>query len=246
MSLFVTRGEARPILEFVPPSGEPGGIYLAHVTRRHTKDSHLPTAATDLLFTTENLDNKADIILPVLELAGKALKIKGGALFKKDKFVGYIDEYAIQGARYIRGVEKDAIVTAPDPDRPGEFIVFEIFRHDTKIKPHVDGDNIYFTLDIAMRGNIDEVSDRNEYDTMNTEVLRRAQTLIAEEVKRNIMYGLQKTQELDTDILFFGKLLKAEEPKTWARVKDNWDEIFPTVPLIVSVNVSIINVGEHK
>lgn len=246
MSLFVSRGEAAPLLDFTPPSGEPGGIYLANVARRHVKDSHLATAATDLLFTTESLDAKGDLALPVLELAGKALKIKGAALFKKGNLVGYIDEYAIQGVRFIRGVEKDVVITAPDPDNLGEFVVFEVFRHDTKIKPHVDGDNIYFTLDIAMRGNIGEISNKNKLNALNTEELRRMQTFIVEEVKRNIMYGQAAVQAKGTDILYFGKLLKAEEPKIWARVKDNWDTIFPTIPLYVSVNVSIINIGEHK
>ena len=85
MSVFVTPGEARPILSFVPPSGEAGGLYLAHVALRQIKDSHLGTGRSDLLATVQTLDAKGDILLPVVQLAGKALKVKDVAVFKGDR-----------------------------------------------------------------------------------------------------------------------------------------------------------------
>ena len=123
----------------------------------------------------------------------------------------------------MRGVEIDETIVAPDPDHPGEFILFELFRHDTKLTPRIEGDNIYFTLDIAMRGNIDEISNNRQFDAMNTAEQRRAQFLIAEEVKRTILYAHQKLQVLGTDAVPLGALIKAEHPDTWEKIKDNWE-----------------------
>jgi len=52
---------------------------------------------------------------------------------------------------------------------------------------------------------------------------------------------------LQVDASVFGAKLKAHEPVVWEKVKDRWnDEVFPTVSLLVSVNVVIENIGEHK
>ncbi len=245
-NVFITSGEARSILEYMPPDGEPGGIYLNKVARRQVKAPQLATAINDLLSVMQVLDAKGDVFLPRVELAGKTLKLEGSGMFKRDQFIGYVDEYTGKGARIIRGAEKSALITAACPMHPGNFLVFELFRHDTRLRPHVDGDNIYFTLDIAMRGNLGEVSCQAEHDTTSSEYLRTAQVLFAEEVKRNVLHSHRTLQSLGVDPIGLGRYLKAYEPAAWARIKDRWDEIYPTVPLIVSVNVSIVNVGEHK
>jgi len=244
--VFITSGEARPILEYMPPSGEPGGIFLNHVARRQIKAPQLATAINDLLSVMQLLDAKSDLFLPRVELEGKTLKLEGAGLFKRDQFVGYSDEYAVKGARIIRGAEKSALISAACPVHPGNFLVFELFRHDTRLRPHVDGDNIYFTLDIAMRGNLGEVSCQAEHKTQSSEYLRAAQVLFAEEVKHNVLYAFQAQQKMGVDGVGLARYLKAYEPVAWARIKDRWDEIYPTVPLIVSVNVAIVNVGEHQ
>ncbi|MDR3589717.1 MAG: Ger(x)C family spore germination protein [Negativicutes bacterium] len=245
-NVFITAGEARSILEYVPPSGEPGGLFLNHVARRQLKAPQLATARNDILYVAQTLDGGGNVFLPRVELEGKTLKLDGAGLFRRDQFVGFADEYAVKGGRMIRGTEKSALITAACPIHPGNFLTFELFRHDTRLRPHVDGDNIYFTLDIAMRGNLAEVSCRAQHDTMTSEYLRSAQVLFAEEVKRNVLYTYRNGQELGFDALGLGQYLKAYEPDVWDKVKDRWDEIYPTVPLIVSVNVAIVNIGEHQ
>ncbi|MDR3559990.1 MAG: Ger(x)C family spore germination protein [Negativicutes bacterium] len=245
-SVFITSGEARSILEYIPPSGQPGGQYISNVARRQIKDPELATARTDLLYLMQALDAAQDFALPRLELEGPVLKIKGAGIFKRGQFITYLDEYAVKGGRMIRGTEKAGVITAECPVHPGNYLVFELFRHDTRLKPHVEGDKIYFTLDIAMRGNLGEVSCQAEHDTKSSEYLRAAQALFAEEVKRNVLYTYQLQQKNGVDVVGLGGCLRAYEPATWARVKDHWDDVCRTVPLEVSVNVSVVNVGEHQ
>ncbi|HHV86270.1 MAG TPA: Ger(x)C family spore germination protein, partial [Petrimonas sp.] len=202
-------------------------------------------ARADLGYISQHIDAGVDVIVPRIELADKVVKLGGQALFKKDKFVGYLDEYGVKGLRFIHGTEKSAIITVGCPDHPGEMLVFELFNHDTKLEPHGEGDNIYFTLDIYMRGNIGEVQCPS-HDTKNPDYIRKLEVLFAEEVKRNVLYSLGVCQKLGVDAPRFAGKLKAYKPKIWAKIKDRWDEIYPTVPLVVSVNVTIRNIGEHK
>ena len=244
--IYITPGEAGKLLKIAPPSGEPGGVFMASLARRNPKDIHLPTARTDISFASMALDGKADMIFPVLEAAGETMKIKGGALFKGDKFLGYQDEYFIRGLRMIRATEKSAAISFECPSHPGSATTFELFRHQTILKPHVEGERVWFTLDIAMRGNLDEIQCGHQHDTLDAEYLDKAQKLAAAEVERNIRHTLAVAQPLGWELFYFKRSLQAYKPKDWERIKDRWEEIYPTVPVEVKVRVSIINVGEHK
>jgi Ger(x)C family germination protein len=244
--IFITPGEAAKLLEIAPPSGEPGGVFLANVARRNPKDIHLLTARTDITAASMAQDNKGDMAFPVLEATGKTMKIKGAALFKGDKFLGYQDEYFVRGLRIIRATEKSAAISFECPDHPGRAVTFELFRHQTVLAPQVEGDQVLFRLDIAMRGNLDEIQCGTQHDTLDTGYLDKAQKLVAAEVERNIRHTLAIAQPLGWELFYFKQSLQAYKPRDWGRIKDRWEEIYPTVPVDVKVKVSIIGVGEHK
>lgn len=244
--LYITPGKAQELIDFKPPTGEPGGIYLSNIAKQHIKNPHIGAASTDLGFTGATLDGGGDVVLPRIEMVKDKVKVNGLAMFKRDRFVGYIDEFTIKGIRFLRGNEKSALVAFECPVHPGEFALFELFRHHTKLTPHVKGDSIWFTLDVAMRGNLGEVSCGAEHDTSDPVYLEKARVAFAKAVERNIAHSAQVCQTMGVDALYFGRMLKAYKPETWERIEDRWDEIFPTIPLYTSVNVTILNVGEHK
>jgi Ger(x)C family germination protein len=249
IKIYVTSGKAQSIIEFNPPSKEPGGVYLANIIRQHLKNVHVVGSRTDLGYTIQYFDNNSNVLLPRIEMADKVVKLSGSAVFKKDKFIGYADEYAVAGLKIMLGTEKSAVVTIDSPKTPGHQVIFEIFRHDTKLTPHVENGVIYYTDDITMYGNIGELQgDSSLNDTLDPEYLRILEVAFAEEIKRNIYYAekvFKKDMKVDPVSRFAGKL-KVHEPNTWEQVKDQWDELYPTIPLYVSVNVSIRNIGNHK
>lgn len=249
IKLYVTSGQARPFLEYNPPSQEAGGLYLAGIIRLHTRNIHVSGARTDLGFISQYLDNNVDILLPRIELADKVIKLGGLAVFKKDKFMGYVDEYAVAGRKMIAGTEKSAVITMPCPDHPEHQVLFELYRHDTRLRPHIDGDVIYFRLDINMYGNIGEFAgDVAGHDTMEPKYLRTLETAFADEIKHTIFYServFQKQMRVDSGGVFASKM-RVYEPDMWEKVKDQWNEIYAEIPLVVSVNVYIQNIGSHK
>lgn len=249
IKIYATSGDARSLLDYSPPSKEAGGLYLADISNLHKKNIHVVGARTDLGFVTQDLDNNSNILLPRIEVADKVVKLGGAAVFKKDNFVGYADEYAVAGRKFVSGTEKSAAVTIPCPDHPDHQVIFKLFRHDTRLRPHVDDDTIYFTLDINMYGNIMELQGDVELDdTMDPQYIDKLQIAFADEIKRNVLYSqhvFQKEMRVDSEGVFASKL-GAHEPETWAKVKDQWDEMYPDIPLVISVNVSIQNIGTHK
>ncbi|WP_371376591.1 Ger(x)C family spore germination protein [Sporomusa aerivorans] len=244
--IFVIPGEAREVLSFQPPTGEAGGIFLAGVARLYTRNMNIASAQTDLGAISQVLDAGGDAILPRLEYKDNKVKVNGLAVFKKDRFITYWDEYTIKGIRMIRGNLKSAVITLNCPLHPGYGVTFEMFRHNTILEPHVEGDKIYFTLNTAWRGNISEVACQQYHDTLDEKFQEKAEELLAEEITHNISYSLNIAQQAGVDPMNFARYLKAYEPETWNRIKDNWEDIYPTIPLYVKARVSIQNVGEHK
>lgn len=245
--IYITSGEAGKLLAIQPPTGEPGGVYLANVARRQVKDIHLPTDRTDLSFSSQSIDTGSDMILPTLEPVGETIKVKGAALFRRDRFLGYVDEHFITGLRLIRATEKSTAITFECPAHPGNAVTFELFRHQTMLRPHVEGDRVRFEIDIAMRGNLDEIQCGHQHkNSLDVEYLDAVQKLAAAEVEHSIRDTLATAQRLDWEMFYFRRSLQAYKPKDWERIKDRWDEIYPTVTVDLRVKVSVINVGEHK
>ncbi|XEQ91542.1 Spore germination protein B3 [Sporomusa carbonis] len=244
--LYIVPGEARKVLDFQPPTGETGGMFLSNISRHYARDPHIGSVRTDLGFTSQTLDNGGDVLLPRLEYKDKQVKFNGLAVFRQDKFIGYWDEYTIKGVRLARGNIKSGIISFSCPEHPGHGVSFEIFRYNTILTPHVEGDNIYFTLSITIRGNISEVTCQQFHNSYDTAFMEKAEELVAEEIKRNISHSLNISRREGIDTMYFKKYLKAYEPRTWARIQDQWDDIFPTIPLYVDVRVSIQNIGEHN
>lgn len=248
--LYITPGEAKPIIEYEPPSGEPNGLYLTGISRNYIKNPHIGSVQTELGYAIGRIDNQIPIPIPKIELTGDILKVGGIGIVKNGHVVGYLDEYETLGAKFIMGSEKSAIITTACKDHPDKVFVFELFRHDTTLKPYVSGDNIYYTLDITMYGTIGEMQtcpEPNDHNLVDAEFLKKMELQFAEEVKKAIVQAYERNQKLEADTLAMGKKLQIKYPKKWKEIKGRWnEEIFPHVPLIVSVNVSIRHTAERK
>lgn len=243
--IFITPGEAKAIAEYNPPTGEPGGLYLNGLVRNHKKNIHVGGAKTDVGFITQGMDNNADYAIPRLNYIDKVPKLGGMALFKNDILMGYADEYITRGLKFIYGTEKSAVITIKCPKHLEQEIVYELFQHETKLTPHIEGDNIYFTLDITMQGNIGEINCAAEHDIHDVQFLHSIEEAIAQEVSESAQTCWTFQQGLGVDIPNAKLRFKAYHPFEWEKIKDRWDEIYPTIPLIVSVNVNVRGTGEH-
>ncbi|MBP2655081.1 MAG: germination protein, Ger(x)C family [Firmicutes bacterium] len=243
--IFITPGDAKAIAEFNPPTGEPGGPYLNGIIRNHKKNIHVAGSKTDVGFITRAIDNNLDYAIPRLEYIDNVPQLNGLALFKNNTLVSYADEYIIQGLKYILGTEKSAIISTNCPEHPNSEISYELFKHDTKLVPHIDGNNIYFTLDITMRGNIGEVNCPTSHNLHDSVFLHKIEQGIAQQVSKNVMDTWEFNQHLGLDLFNIKARLKGYHPFEWAKIKNRWEEIYSTIPLIVSVNVIIMGTGEH-
>jgi spore germination protein KC len=244
--VFIALGNAKKIIEMKMPTGEAVGPYLSGIANNHKKNLHITAIRTDLGYISQRMDNNEDIMIPRLEASNNVLKAGGSAIFKDGRLVCYADEYIAQGLKFIFATEKSGVFPVECPNHPGELFIFELFEHNTTLNSHIDEQgNVYFTLDIQMIGNVGEVTCSRQHDTKDFTYIANAEQLVAKGVTINIQRTLHFLQEYQVDPLKFREKFKGQHPFQWNKIKDHWDDIYPTIPFYISTNVVIRQLGEH-
>lgn len=240
--LLIAQNRASKTLESKKPMDIPG-FELVEMTHGHGKSTKIlpPTTLTKI---EGKLHAGASFLLQnVVSLNGET-KFRGAAVIegKTRKLRGFLNEKEIEGITWITGKGKGGLVKSFD-NKTGEPIVYEILSMTSKIKPHVDGNNISFDIKIESEGRIAEhwvVSEK----TIDTRFLKRVEKTIEEDMERLVETVLDKIQhEYRTDVAGFGNKLRIKYPHTWEAVKKDWDQTFSEVPIKCEVKITIKDYG---
>lgn len=247
IKVFVTPGQARELLEYQPPSGEAGGVVFANSIRMHGRVLHIAGARTDLGFIVQELDSGIDVIIPRIEKAGDTVKIGGVAAFRHNQFVGYLDEAATAGIKIIRGTEQSGIIRAPCPHQDGGWVVFQITRHHSEVKPQLENGQLRFLFKTELSGGLSEVQEcTNGEEVNNAEFATAAEQAVEKEVARLMRYGARQTQLLGIDCLNLGGILRARYPQIWQQYQNNWPQTYAEIIGEPQVTVHIQYGGEGR
>ncbi len=195
-----------------------------------------------LLPKIEALDNK-DAASSEKEANQKPpLKAAGGAVFRSEHMVGWMDEREIRGWSWLTNNVGKAIVVIDLPAREGEYMTVIISQASSKLKAIVDGDDIRFELKLSVDGRIEDQTapidlfeNRENVGSMN----RRIATVIRNDIEK----ALTKAQSLGSDVFGLGWLLYRTRYKDWLKVEERWDEIFPLVSVDMDIRVDVRRSG---
>ncbi|KEK22321.1 Ger(x)C family spore germination protein [Bacillus gaemokensis] len=172
-----------------------------------------------------------------IKFAGAAA-IKG----KTNKLRGFLNEEELEGLIWINGKRKGGVVKAFDK-KTGQPIIYEIKSIKSKITPHVNGNTISFDVNIESVGRLSENWTRSGKAVKN-EFLKRTEKAVEQEVTRLVNHVTEKMQKkYQVDVAGFGNRLRIKNPKTWKKVKKDWDRTFSKVLIKYHVNVTIEDYG---
>lgn len=112
----------------------------------------------------ESTINSNNIIVP-----SKALSLTGTAVFKKDKLVGFLNEYETSGFNLIaKKKKKNKSLHVQSPINKDKKVTIEVRGTNYKIKPELRDGKIYFNIFVKVNGNITEVQDK--IDVSNVDI----------------------------------------------------------------------------
>ncbi|WP_458124209.1 Ger(x)C family spore germination protein [Paenibacillus sp. Z3-2] len=170
-------------------------------------------------------------------------KFSGGSIFdgKTTKFLGELSQTDLEGLSWIRPKEKGGVLKTYNKE--GFTVVYEMKKKKTKVIPKVVGNDISFHVKVDSEGWLmeDWRAPEEEEKGAYLRELEKEFSELAEQQIRQVLYKLQHTYKVD--VADFRDSLRIKEPKTWKKVKDDWDNIFSTVPITYDVKTTITNLG---
>src|SRR5690606_28544945 len=81
-------------------------------------------------------------------------------------------------------------------------------------------------------------------DTNDDGVIKIIEEELARVIERKLRRTLDKLQrELGVDVFGFGAAIKRNMPQVWRQIQDFWDDLYPTVPVDIRIDASILRTG---
>lgn len=171
----------------------------------------------------------------------KKLKYTGLGAFNKDKLVGWLDEDESKGYNYITDNVKNTIGYA-DYDSKVK-ITYEVLNAKSRTKVYLLENKPAIEVKIKTKCNIEIVE--GEFDVSAEENKQVLNELLASKVKLLCEKALNKAQkELKTDIFGFGEAIHRKYPKTWEKLKDDWNDKFTDLPVNITVEAETNQLGQ--
>jgi len=204
--------------------------FTSHFYKVNMKDfaSYLMSATTAPL---------APLVSIVQDEECKDIYVSGMVAFKKGKMVGKLNHDEVRGILWILGKVKSGVIIVSSPNEQGK-AVLEIIRAKSKVTPEIKDGKIVMHIKIKEESSLSEQTTTENLAT--NKAFEKIQEASAEVIRQEVMAAFDKSKELNADIFGFGEMLHKKYSNEWKTLKDNWDEIYPTIELNIDVETKII------
>ncbi|PIH03878.1 Ger(x)C family spore germination protein [Clostridium combesii] len=239
--IVFSEDKSEEILKFKPSMEKSVENYIIGILENNKKNN-TSSPLTLNEFLEETSENNTALI-PVINIDKKSkdLKISKVAVIKDDKIKGYISTEQANSIQLINKKFKGGTRTIIRDGSPLDYSIENSDRRikikDKKklsfdIKLNLEGQIKGYNIDkqISSKGNIKEIEDN----------LNKA---ITQDIKEVIRVS---QAEYNTDILDLGEFIHKYHPKLWKEIKGNWNGLYKTVDINVSVDTKVRRIGGIK
>ncbi|KOR26280.1 Ger(x)C family spore germination protein [Clostridium sporogenes] len=241
MYIVFSEDKSEEILDFKPNMEKSVENYITGMLENNKKNNTaFPLTLNE--FLEETSQNKTALI-PIINIdkKNKDLKISKVAVIKNDKIKGYISTDQANNIQLINKKFKGGTRTIIRDGSPLDYSI-ENSEREIKLK---DKENLNFDIKLNIEGqikgyNIDkQISSKSDISKIE-ENLNNA---IAQEINEVIRIS---QSEYNTDILDLGEYVYKYHPTVWKKIKGDWNELYKTVNINVSVDTKVRRIGAIK
>ncbi|HHV07000.1 MAG TPA: Ger(x)C family spore germination protein [Firmicutes bacterium] len=155
----------------------------------------------------------------------QALRLKGLALFRDDKLMGFADPTESRGILAIQGKIASTILhvqATVDENQKDNTVALEVNKLKKQIKIEENEGQPIIKIKITAEMGLAEQAYHG--DLMQADDIRflerQAATVISNEVEK----AIQLTKNLGLDPCGFGEIMRRQKPKLWEQLEKNWPE----------------------
>jgi spore germination protein len=235
------------------------GTYLYNLVKQNV-ESELLIAPTLQEFITDNGSVGKDPILPLLSAAEGTLKIKGFALFHKDKFVkeinkedlfyirSLVENYNTAGSLEV-GLPMEPFKSHMSQDENSAweeldkeeklYIVFDGIKSDYHVKAGKQ-EKPTFTIKLKIDVRLHEITEKLKLS--DPKILNLVEKETSKYIKQNIMKNIKMLQETNVDPIGFGMEYKTVR-NHHTLTQEEWNDLYKDATFDVSVELNLIRTG---
>ncbi|MEW9124112.1 MAG: Ger(x)C family spore germination protein [Thermotaleaceae bacterium] len=242
VSLIITPGKAKEVLESKPPLDPRPGWYMSELIRQKQWTSRIPDA--DLGYILRSLHESQSAITPRVIATEEDIKIAGAAILKDYHLVGWLGEME---ARAVMFMQDKLRTTEISPQVGEKEIPVELSDAHTKMRVFERDGEMVVSFDIEAEGIIEQHRFEVRGETFDAAYIRRVEQTAARDIHKQIEETYEKLQkDYEVDIVQANEYLRKFEPDLWRKVKSQWSEIYPHTNLELSVKVKVRRMGVVK
>ncbi|MCM3718427.1 Ger(x)C family spore germination protein [Fictibacillus phosphorivorans] len=212
------------------------GTYIQKQIDQNTKNGFIPTNNLHL-FLSAYYTEGADPILPIIELRGKKINIKGLAFFKGSKMVDSIPYRSMFAFKSIYENIENAGYTLKTKDKgKTEYVSIQGIRTTKVYRVKNEQTTPEITLRLGIKGFLREYTG----DKVNQELIDKSEKIMAKKVEKDAEALIRRFQKKGIDPLAWGEQTRSRT-RHWDQKK--WDQQYKNLKINVEVDVSIFEIG---
>lgn len=183
-------------------------------------------------------------------------QLQGGAVFLRDKLVGFLGLTEVRGVMWVVSPPREAIVAVPcpaaaalDPNTgPKADLVSVSVR---KVIPRIRVTAERASIELSVQGVLESQACFREHEILGrakAEGAEAALKVLAEAVSRRVSeevkHSIAVTQAMGADVFGLATVLHRQHKQAWRAVQDRWEQVYRTLPVEVTVVSRISATGE--
>ncbi|MGO4496862.1 Ger(x)C family spore germination protein [Paenibacillus sp. 2RAB27] len=259
VSVLVTGGEGRKILEQIIPLEKVPGAAIKNMIRNEENNS---SNYNQLMLYQMMMSMSSDspfTLIPEIIISGKGentsiaelkntsftnkLRLGRMSIFKKDKLIGWFTPDEEYGISWIRNsISRTTLYFGCKEDKKDYKAALRITHSKSKTKPLLSNDgHLIMRVDVQASGTLEENGCPN--DPTQPADLQTLEQAASTEITKLITDAVHSAIQKNADVFLFADTIHKHHPKIWKQVKPIWDEQFANLQLEANVNVKISRIG---
>jgi spore germination protein KC len=164
------------------------------------------------------------------------LSIRGLAVFKGGRLIGWLNHEEARGVSWLRGREQDGVVVLACPGKNKGTISIEITESESQLTPRIVEGIPDMNVHISVNGTVREITCPDVH--LESDQIERINRQLEQSIKQEITPVLNKVQKnWQSDIFGFGESIYHTYPKNWEVLAPHWRDRWLRE---MKVNVEII------
>lgn len=245
MNVGIARGSARSMMQATAPTPTLLGIALDGTFLQAVRTGYVSTIFGD--FLQYLVEPGASALVPVIERSDDgSVTLTGTAAFQDDRLVGIFSTYESLGVALATGQARPSLVLVGETEWSGEHVLasFYLRRLTSPLDVRVEDGIPKAVLRIRVESVLAEQTGGGDFTTSKDwSILEQMQE---EAVRHAVEAAVKRAQEWKTDVFRIGSSIEHRFPREWARLQDEWPEVFSRMEIEVEVASRILETGLIK